>query len=198
MWSTASGKHGLQQPARPLTDAEGRARKRALELVQEDSKRLCGSQGTAILQPFANLQDAVERLLPFHVLGSLEPAEADLEELALLGDDAQLLSSRAAVTADLAVQAAVDAATAVDGVRERLERYAKWYDTRGAKLLPEEELRVEQALKEEAARALETERGKAQLGTVTSSDEEDEEDEDDEEGDGEAGAPPARSDGGKG
>lgn len=46
------------------TDAEARAHKRQLELLNEDAKRLCNVDISA---PFKNMQDALDRLLPFHV-----------------------------------------------------------------------------------------------------------------------------------
>jgi hypothetical protein len=48
------------------TPGESRAHKRQLELLNEDAKRLCA---TDIVNPFRHLQDAVDRLLPFHVSG---------------------------------------------------------------------------------------------------------------------------------
>lgn len=41
-----------------------KAMERALELLADDSKRVCMGN---IFQPFMSLQDAAERLAPFHV-----------------------------------------------------------------------------------------------------------------------------------
>ena len=53
------------QMLRPVpTDVEVRAYKRQLEMLAEDSKRACTAD---VSRPFTHLQDAVDRLLPFHV-----------------------------------------------------------------------------------------------------------------------------------
>ncbi len=54
----------------PATDAENRAHKRQLDMLADDCKRICT---TDLSHPFKNLQDAVDRLLPYHVRTELLP-----------------------------------------------------------------------------------------------------------------------------
>ena len=62
-------------PAQATATDEAWARGQAA--AAEDARR-CLSCDTST--PFANLDDAIERLLPFHVFGSAEPDEMDEEE----------------------------------------------------------------------------------------------------------------------
>jgi Conserved region of unknown function on GLTSCR protein len=47
-----------------LTDAEQKAQKRQLELIEEDVRKVCNPN---IAAPFSTIEDAVTRLLPYHV-----------------------------------------------------------------------------------------------------------------------------------
>jgi hypothetical protein len=60
----ASGQAASTQLPTGKTPGEARAHKRQLELLNEDAKRLCTVD---IHTPFRSLQDALDRLLPFHV-----------------------------------------------------------------------------------------------------------------------------------
>ncbi|KAK9820607.1 hypothetical protein WJX72_012247 [[Myrmecia] bisecta] len=55
------------------------AQKRQLERVLEDCKRVCNPDVTT---PFSSLADAVDRLLPYHILAGETAEEADAEEAA--------------------------------------------------------------------------------------------------------------------
>ncbi|MEW5311193.1 MAG: hypothetical protein WDW38_002928 [Sanguina aurantia] len=90
---------------------------RALELLADDSKRVCMGN---IFQPFMSLQDAAERLAPFHVLGAQDADEADLEEL-LESEGGVMLSSRADTSRENTLQLAVDSMRRVEGVMQRAE-----------------------------------------------------------------------------
>ncbi len=57
----------------PRPAPESRGQKRQLELLNEDAKKLCA---TDIRTPFRSLQDAVDRLLPFHVSAAQQAAQA--------------------------------------------------------------------------------------------------------------------------
>ena len=54
------------QAAKPATkdEAEKYAARRAARFLSDDAKRVCAAD---ITRPFTNLQDAIDRLLPFHV-----------------------------------------------------------------------------------------------------------------------------------
>jgi chloramphenicol 3-O-phosphotransferase len=54
------------QSAKPATmeEAEKYASRRAARFLSDDAKQVCAADVT---RPFANLQDAIDRLLPFHV-----------------------------------------------------------------------------------------------------------------------------------
>lgn len=62
---------------RPATEGEQRAAKRRQELIADDARRLLQ---TDIHRPFSNLEDAIERLLPYHLLGAEDGGAADLDE----------------------------------------------------------------------------------------------------------------------
>lgn len=64
MYNPAAKVLGGPALGKTLTEAEARAQKRQLELLSEDCKRACT---TDLNRPFTTLQDAVDRLLPFHV-----------------------------------------------------------------------------------------------------------------------------------
>lgn len=49
-----------------LSEGEAASLKRSLEFLADDAKRICSVN---IQEPFTNLQDAVDRLFPFHVSG---------------------------------------------------------------------------------------------------------------------------------
>lgn len=50
--------------ARQLSEAEVASQKRSLEYIADDAKRLANLNVHA---PFSGMQDAIDRLLPFHV-----------------------------------------------------------------------------------------------------------------------------------
>ncbi|KAL6746888.1 hypothetical protein V8C86DRAFT_3203826 [Haematococcus lacustris] len=84
------------------TPGEARAHKRQVEMFNEDAKRLCTLD---IVTPFRHLQDAVDRLIPFHLLAGTDPAAADLEELQELSAPQLLLSRDTAWATQIASQA---------------------------------------------------------------------------------------------
>ena len=56
----------IQSAAKPATmeEAEKYSLRRTARFLSDDAKQLCAADFT---RPFANLQDAIDRLLPFHV-----------------------------------------------------------------------------------------------------------------------------------
>ncbi|EFJ46222.1 hypothetical protein VOLCADRAFT_93446 [Volvox carteri f. nagariensis] len=156
---------------KPTTESESKAQKRSLDLLAEDCKRICT---TALNKPFTTLQDAVDHLLPFHVLSSLTGDEVDAEEAEAAQDSARLLCSRRDLAAELTTRRAVELHSRVEDLRQRLGKLEDRYRTRHQRPLPEEELFIAQVLKEVAERTLETERAKP---TVLSSESESDSDE---------------------
>ncbi|MEW5300092.1 MAG: hypothetical protein WDW36_003048 [Sanguina aurantia] len=132
---------------------------RALELLADDSKRVCMGN---IFQPFMSLQDAAERLAPFHVLGAQDADEADLEEL-LESEGGVMLSSRADTSRENTLQLAVDSMRRVEGVMQRAEALqGRGGGVTGVKRLRAEEGHlVERFALAEAQAKLEQERLKA-------------------------------------
>ncbi|GFR50553.1 hypothetical protein Agub_g12827 [Astrephomene gubernaculifera] len=168
-----------QPPNKPVSDAEAKPRKRALDLLTEDCKRICTS---SINKPFTTLQDAIDHLLPFHVLSSMAGDEADAEEAEGAAEEgSRLLCSRRELAAELTTRRAVELHARVEDLGQRLAKLEDRYRTRHQRPLPEEELFIAQVLKEVAERTLEAERAKP---TVLSSEDES----DSEEGDDGTGA----------
>ncbi|GIL44965.1 hypothetical protein Vafri_2404 [Volvox africanus] len=162
------------QSKKPATESESKAQKRALELLAEDCKRICTS---ALNKPFTNLQDAIDHLLPFHVLSSLAGDEIDAEEVEAAAEDgARLLCNRRELAAELTTRRAVELHARVEDLRQRMGKLEDRYRTRHQRPLPEEELFIAQVLKEVAERTLETERAKP---TVLSSESDSDSDESD-------------------
>eukprot|EP00197_Chlamydomonas_leiostraca_P010774 CAMPEP_0202874902 /NCGR_PEP_ID=MMETSP1391-20130828/26214_1 /ASSEMBLY_ACC=CAM_ASM_000867 /TAXON_ID=1034604 /ORGANISM="Chlamydomonas leiostraca, Strain SAG 11-49" /LENGTH=206 /DNA_ID=CAMNT_0049556447 /DNA_START=107 /DNA_END=724 /DNA_ORIENTATION=+ len=102
---------------KPKSEAEKRAHKRQVEELYEDAKRLCTSDITA---PFKNLQDAVERLLPYHVMGAADPQEADMEELREF-EGGELVVSRHETWAQQSLNASVSANRLVEQFRSKVD-----------------------------------------------------------------------------
>ncbi|KAG2493786.1 hypothetical protein HYH03_008006 [Edaphochlamys debaryana] len=155
---------------KPLSEPENKAQKRALELLTEDCKRICT---TNINKPFATLQDAVDHLLPFHVLSAMAGDDADLEEAEEVeAEGGRLLCSRKELATELATRRAVELGTKVDELRGRIGRLEGRYRERGKRPLPEEELFIAQVVKEVAERALEAEKAKPPNAPVSDDEEE--------------------------
>ncbi|PNW70320.1 hypothetical protein CHLRE_17g715100v5 [Chlamydomonas reinhardtii] len=143
---------------KPLNESEAKSQKRTLELLAEDCKRICT---TNVGKPFTTLQDAIEHLLPFHVLSSLSGDDVDEEEAAAAAEEgARLLCTRRDLAQELATRRAVELHVKVDEMRQRLVKLEDRYRTRHSRPLPEEELFIAQVLKEVSERALEAERAK--------------------------------------
>ncbi|GLC33129.1 hypothetical protein PLESTB_000367200 [Pleodorina starrii] len=163
-----------KQPSskKPASEAESKTQKRTLDLLAEDCKRICTS---ALNKPFVNLQDAVDHLLPFHVLSSLAGDEADAEEAeAAAQEGGRLLCSRRDLAAELATRRAVELQSRVEDLRQRVGKLEDRYRTRHKRPLPEEELFIAQVLKEVSERIVEAERAKPTvLSSESESDSED-------------------------
>ncbi|GAX77687.1 hypothetical protein CEUSTIGMA_g5130.t1 [Chlamydomonas eustigma] len=69
----------VQPKVAPATQAEAQryAQKRQNNLLIEDCKRVCGVD---VSRPFSNLQDAIDKLLPFHILGAMDSRGGTIEE----------------------------------------------------------------------------------------------------------------------
>ncbi|KXZ51014.1 hypothetical protein GPECTOR_14g255 [Gonium pectorale] len=160
------------QPAKKqLPEPESKAHKRALDLLTEDCKRICTS---SLNKPFQTLQDAVDHLLPFHVLSDVAGYDVDAEEAEAAAEEgARLLCNRRDMAAELVNRRAVELCGRVEDLRQRLVKLEDRYRTRHTRPLPEEELFIAQVLKEVAERTLEAERAKpTALSSDSESDEE--------------------------
>lgn len=71
---------------RAPTEGEARAHKRQLELLAEDVKFVCAPD---VQKPFSNLQDAVDRLIPFHVRERALAIDRDRVDRAPVADACQ-------------------------------------------------------------------------------------------------------------
>ncbi|KAL4423725.1 hypothetical protein ABPG75_001026 [Micractinium tetrahymenae] len=69
-----------------------------LELADQDCTRISAPDYTT---PFQSLEDAVDRLLPFHIFGAEDPQQTDVREVAAQqGQGAVLATARAEAWAD--------------------------------------------------------------------------------------------------
>eukprot|EP00803_Ostreobium_quekettii_P004742 evm.model.scf_38EXC.11 EVM.evm.TU.scf_38EXC.11 scf_38EXC:129878-132162(+) len=133
--------------------AEGRKRKRTGELLLEDCRRLCGLD---VQSPFRDARDAVDRLLPFHVLSCEDGGEADLRETTD-GSGANLMCSRRESWEDICLQKAIDFSTRANNLRQKIESLDARLQ-RHARPRPEEDLLLEMFLSQDVNRRYRQER----------------------------------------
>eukprot|EP00884_Botryococcus_braunii_P003645 jgi/Botrbrau1/13281/Bobra.27_2s0004.1 len=107
---------GLKKPE-ILTDAEQRAQKRQIELIEEDIRKVCNPN---ILAPFSSVEDAVTRLLPYHVFYEADPVFSEKEEPP--ADAAQALQSSPSVWSDYITKKAQEAAHKTHDLHKRISK----------------------------------------------------------------------------
>lgn len=94
------------QAAAPATAAPAagsgnvKAVRAQLELAEQDCARISSSD---YIMPFSSLENAVDRLLPFHVFGAEDPQQADVREVEAQAGAARLATARGEAWQDCAM-----------------------------------------------------------------------------------------------
>lgn len=126
------------------------------DLLASDCRLLCAPD---ITSPFINLEDAVIRLLPFHMWASEEGDEADLAETAD-GTGANLMCSRDEAWRDMCLKKVMDFIKRGDIARQHIEAAERKYDPFGPHIPAEEKYLLERLLLEDAKNRLQAEKAK--------------------------------------
>uniref|UniRef100_A0A061R425 GLTSCR protein conserved domain-containing protein n=2 Tax=Tetraselmis sp. GSL018 TaxID=582737 RepID=A0A061R425_9CHLO len=103
-----------------------------------------------ISTPFLNAEDAVHRLLPFHLLASEDEDEADIDETQD-GQGSNLLCSRRDLWRDLCFKKSMEVHAKITQLRERLDKFESKL-SEPERPRPEEEYALQQICLEEAHR----------------------------------------------
>mmetsp|Transcript_14448 Transcript_14448/g.31296 ORF Transcript_14448/g.31296 Transcript_14448/m.31296 type:complete len:289 (+) Transcript_14448:1431-2297(+) len=163
------------------SEAETRAQKRQLELIGEDCKRVCTGD---INRGFSDLGDALDRLLPYHVLGAAADSEADVDDT-LDQPGATLLFSREFAWSDLMLRDMISCCRQAEHIKQKLDSLEQRYSSGEplttipktesaalARLTKEDAMVLERFMHADAKQLLEAEKAKPR--DYQSSDENDE------------------------
>eukprot|EP00798_Chlamydomonas_sp_ICE-L_P026072 gene26072-11775_t len=173
-WMSHPMKPSLSYASAPRpTEAEGRASKRQLEALARDAKKVCA---TDLSMPFSSLQDALDRLIPFHVFAD-DSNEKDPA-------DVRLICSRRQAWTDLMLRESVECTRKSEANRKQIcELQRKYYGedggTEGRAAYPweahrlEEQVVLERLMVADARAALESEKRRPP-GYITDEEGEDE------------------------
>mmetsp|Transcript_29966 Transcript_29966/g.54824 ORF Transcript_29966/g.54824 Transcript_29966/m.54824 type:complete len:168 (-) Transcript_29966:272-775(-) len=152
--------HGVKQ--RPLSESEAKLQRKVLELLHDDIKNVCNP---VCGKSFSSKQDAIKRLLPYHIFKGVREKDLINEEISTI--DGTLVCSHQQSRDNWVQKQAEVAVGIVEKTRKRILEVEGRYSKRLKELLGEELILNDRQLLIESQRNLDFEKSKPQ-GIVNS------------------------------